>query len=560
MDELFHVASHAATFATSFAIKHSISFAGKFAVQQVSSYIKRIPDADRDELESMKAKLLEMIRVVTPAIELIDIMSSNGNQSLQSTRQLVDALRSDIEKFSVHIVGVASADTENEASNPKHAEETKGKVLEEMRTLLLRIQDAIPLLNLSITTSGLSISSSLPKSTNFSQLFKANSHVLHANLSFSGDKPLQVGPTFRLRTYKIFESRAQSKFLNHDSIIWQEDCSVCVGKVLRIPPQQSYNKDSLLSYKLSLVQSFDDDRYHEENEVPTSKDIFLNTIQTLFFSVSGKLLRLDDVTTPVILLKYKDSPSESCEEQERFKWIAMELLTEEEDESEEDNDDNEDSENSTAELSDEQMVEMQLLGLTKKDMVTRTKKMKAYQKEDTNLVLLEYLLRLCALEANAQESVLQLPDEQISLYLRDEQGRERPRDPGSYHALENNVDAPVSPTSATSSRRSGVRASSTFLSPWVKAEGSSPLKNVPRNKLLDEREATAGYASPLMNRKTKEPSNRDSMIGTYSPMFIRSKKDLFSDKDQLSSTKKELFASEKKIQGTATDSNKSSNV
>ncbi|EPX73678.1 ran GTP-binding protein [Schizosaccharomyces octosporus yFS286] len=558
MDELFHVASHAATFATSFAIKHSISFAGKFAVQQVSSYIKCVPDADRDELETMKAKLLEMIRVVTPAIELIDIMSSNGNQSLQSTRQLVDALRSDIEKFSVHIVGVANADTEKEISNPKRAEETKGKVLEEMRNLLLRIQDAIPLLNLSITTSGLSISSSLPKSTNFSQLFKANSHILHANLSFSGDKPLQVGPAFRLRTYKIFESHAQSKFLNHDSIIWQEDCSVCIGKVFRIPPQQSHNKDSLLSYKLTLVQSFDDDRYHEENEVPLSKDIFLNNVQTLFFSVSGKLLRLDDVMTPVILLKYKDSPFESSEAQEKYEWIALELLTEDGDESESEED--EESDNSTVEFSDEQMVEMQLLGLTKKELIKRTKKMKAYQKEDTSLVLLEYLLRLCALEANAQESVLQLPDEQISLYLRDEQGRERPRDPGSYHALENNVDTPVSPTSATSSRRSGVRASSTFLSPWVKADGSSPLKNVPRNKLTDEREATSGYASPLMNRRTKDSSKRDSMIGTYSPMFIRSRKDLFQEKDQMLSTRKELFVSEKKLQDTATDTNNSSGV
>ncbi|EPY51322.1 ran GTP-binding protein [Schizosaccharomyces cryophilus OY26] len=546
MDELFHVASHAATFATSFAIKHSISFAGKFAVQQVSSYIKRIPDADRNELEFMKAKLLEMIRVVTPAIELIDIMSSSGNQSLQSTRQLVDALRSDIEKFSVHILGVASSDSGEEASNPKRAEETKGKVLQEIKTLLLRIQDAIPLLNLSITTSGLSISSSLPKSTNFSQLFKANSFVLHSNLSFTGEKPLQVGPTFRLRTYKIFESHAQSKFLNHDSIIWQEDCSVCVAKVFRVPPQQSHNKNSLLSYKLSLVQSFDDNRYHEEDEVPMTKDILLSTIQTLFYSVSGKLLRLDEVTTPVILLKYKDNPSETSEEQEAYKWIAMELLPEEEFESEEDDNESQDSDNTTEEFSDEHMAEMQLLGLTQKDLVTRRKKMKAYQKEDTNLVLLEYLLRLCALEANAQESVLQLPDEQISLYLRDDQGRERPRDPGSYHALENTGDARVSPTSATSSRRSGVRASSTFLSPWVKQEPSSPLKHVSRNKILDERETTSGYASPLMNRKIKEPSRREDMIGAYSPMFLRSRKDLFPEIDQMPSSKKELFASEKK--------------
>lgn len=515
MDELLNVASHAATFATNFALKHSISFAGKLAVQQVSSYIKRASADDQSELESVKTQLLEMIRVVTPAIELIEIMSVGENENFKSTKQLVDSLHADIEQFTKHVLSAAHSEFPPSSEKETLQKNVDTSILREMKTLLLKINDAVPLLNLSITTSGASISSSLPKSTSFSQLLRANSYIYRANVAFTGNEPLQVGPTFFLRTYTIIDNHAKSGYISNDLVMWKEEMPVCIAKMFRMPPQRLKSKDTVLAYALSLKQSFDDDRYHDEDETPVTKTISLNDVRTLFFSLSGKLLRLDDVQTPVLLLKYADDETEYSSNTAPSNWIALEALplasipNESLDESDE----------LAESLSDSEAARLQLLGIKKQESVAKKKSsFPSTIKDQPNLTLLEYLIRLCALESTTQESVLQLPDEQIALYLKDYQGRERPRDPASYNALENRSELSASPGSVSSSRHSGIFATPTFLSPWN-------IKNIPlvtpevstrQTKNVDEEDSALLMASPSVRKSNLLPQkdliSKDSVI------------------------------------------------
>ncbi|EEB06647.1 ran GTP-binding protein [Schizosaccharomyces japonicus yFS275] len=514
MDELLHVASHAATFATTFAIKRSISFASKLAIQQVSSYIKKVPTDHRASLENEKAKLLEIIRVVTPAIELIEIISATGNPSFASTRELVETLRSDITHFIQTISGAFAM----EEDKPTTEKRTTATVLREIETLLLCIQDAIPLLNLSLTTSGVSISSSLPQTTSFSNLLLANSYMRKCNLKFNGE-PCLLGPKFNIKLYTIFEGHANSKYLSKDTVLWKESMPLGHAYIRRVTSSSQKFEERMLAYELCLDQSFDDGMYHDDDEKALKIRIPLYNIQSLFYSLSGKILRLDNVSSPVLLLKYIIQSDSSVSRRvskipdeddgsSYASWIAIEVLM---------SDQHADPELSASPepeeqrkpLNDDELMLRQLMGEPIMTPERPKPTAKVTVKRQYSLTLLEYLIRLCMLESNAQDNILNLPDEQIILYLRDDKGRERPRDPNTYTGLEDTGEAKT-PGSTASSKYSSLIASATpaGASPSKKALPLSALA-VPssaasrmRQRLYEEDDFASGNNSPLL-RKTK---------------------------------------------------------
>ncbi len=80
------------------------------------------------------------------------------------------------------------------------------EIVNEIRKLLTRIEDAVPLINLAITTSGASLSTTLPASVSPSRLLQASAFLNSGDTQYSmkPNKPNQIGPNFTLSPYMHF--------------------------------------------------------------------------------------------------------------------------------------------------------------------------------------------------------------------------------------------------------------------------------------------------------------------------------------------------------------------
>lgn len=92
---------------------------------------------------------------------------------------------------------------------------------------------------------------------------------------------------------------------NGVTIQWKEEMNKAKARIIETEP---------FTYSLEIVQEFDDDRYHDE--LPIISKIPVISIEKIFYTVSSKLLKINEESNPVLVLKLKDSKQE---------WIAIEL-------------------------------------------------------------------------------------------------------------------------------------------------------------------------------------------------------------------------------------------
>ncbi|GME77047.1 unnamed protein product [Ambrosiozyma monospora] len=134
---------------------------------------------------------------------------------------------------------------------------------------------------------------------------------------------------------------------------------------------------------------------------------WMEDIARLFYSASGKLLKLDDRTSPVLVLKTKKNKGkgkkiEDVSNEHDFEWLAVgDYLNSDDD------DDDEDDE--------EEKLSKKFSSLLKIS-------------QESTLSLVEYLLRLCALQESDQISILKVKDEKLRLFLNDENSNNNSRD------------------------------------------------------------------------------------------------------------------------------------
>lgn len=95
------------------------------------------------------------------------------------------------------------------ATEQQHAEMLD--IISEIKSLLTQIDRDIPLLQLAISGSGETLSSSMPPGLSPSRLMQASTLVSVGDTQFSGDptRPVQIGPSFTVSLYMLF--------LGHDS-------------------------------------------------------------------------------------------------------------------------------------------------------------------------------------------------------------------------------------------------------------------------------------------------------------------------------------------------------
>lgn len=249
--------------------------------------------------------------------------------------------------------------------NPKAQDKARNerqlkRIIQDIRKLLGRIEDAVPLINLAITASGASLSSNLPSSVSPSRLLQASTFLTAGDTqySMSTSSSIQIGPTFTLSMYMLFLGHLRPQ--NEEDIrksIWKEVIHKAVVKLVRVPldklndlatrekqampchtnngnrssiesdvdvdyfpPRvEAENKIDEYGYQLVIVEDLDDDRLHnfEENETqPSSYDdielagireaIPIHEISKIFYADTGKILNIGndgDSNSPVLLLK-----------------------------------------------------------------------------------------------------------------------------------------------------------------------------------------------------------------------------------------------------------------
>ena len=279
---------------------------------------------------------------------------------------LTKSLRWEIQNLGQRLAAAAGAEEAMQRNGPKsydraqHERELKQIILA-IRKLLSRIEDAVPLVNLAITASGASLSSTLPSTVSTSRLLQASTFLTAGDSQYgvSPSKFVQIGPTFTLSMYMLFtgHSRPQAEEDIREST-WKEVMHKADVRLIRVPINSLYsmpstgeqgesrqqNGDDLTAseaelsnsshnhrqmeaeirsdeyaYQLVIVEDLDDDRVHEfGNEEPQPgpyldvsmagirEMVPIHELSKIFYADTGKILNIGgegEANSPVLLLK-----------------------------------------------------------------------------------------------------------------------------------------------------------------------------------------------------------------------------------------------------------------
>lgn len=338
--------------AMNYAIRSGVAVTASYAIKQSTRLLMHAPkNDDRDELIDLQQRLQNKIRIISPAIDMIELIAARGNTSLQSAVTLTKELRWEIQSLG-HRLALAASSQES-AKRSWISTQTRAKneveikqVITEIKKLLERLEDAVPLMNLAITTSGTSLSSSLPSTISPSRLLQASTFLTACDTEYSM-KPqgaVQVGPTFTLSVYMLFGGHIRPQEEEDlRQMTWKEVMHKARVKLRRVPMDavldtkeqrdrtESGAQDSQEStipsdgrpdefaYQLMIVEDLDDDRVHtfedetrqpgkfDDVELAGIRETFpVHQISKIFYTDTGKVLNIGaegEVNNPFLLLK-----------------------------------------------------------------------------------------------------------------------------------------------------------------------------------------------------------------------------------------------------------------
>lgn len=437
MDKLL---SKAGTTLVTFAVRSGVQLASSYVLKSVSKLVEGVPEKDRRRVERLKIKLQNRIDIITHAIELIRLIAARGNTEMEGTINLADELKSEIDDFHDYITDLS----ENESLK----KEEIVSIEKSMNILLLKINQTIPIINLALTTSGARLSGNMNSFVSPGQLLKSAAIVHDSNEIYktairnrdNDEVNIQVGPSFDMTTYDIFYSAPDSgSNQSKAKIIWKERYPRSTIRIIRV-----VNKNFEYSYILGIEENFNDERYHDEDDKPEQIKVDTRAIHRVFFSASGKLLKLEDRNSPVLVLKVRKVTTEQIDNEitsqtgrtknnkkaeSKFDWLAFGCYDDIDngDESTKSSESDEDTDSNNVGVNAADVISVKEPIIKKENAVKRnsaTYNRKAIIPEipfvSKSLSLMEYLLRICALQANDQQSVFDVKDERLRLYLNDE--------------------------------------------------------------------------------------------------------------------------------------------
>ncbi|KAJ2331937.1 Ran-specific GTPase-activating protein 30, partial [Coemansia sp. RSA 2681] len=328
MDELF---SSLALQTVQLVGKAAFGAAGTLALKRVSNYVSHAQHAPEPQakLERLLARFEARLRIVTPAIDLVEIIAARGHSTLAGALHLTHSLRRDI-------LALGSAMASPHKSNTSLASPRKSNssllvsassplvVVEELQALLDKIDDAVPLLNLALTTSGAHLGATLPAGVSPARLMQASAVLARA------PPGAPVGQPFVLRLYSMFAASVRPKS-RHD-FTWKEEfvkCRLCLWRAQCCAPEAP------LAYELRILEDTNDGRYHDEDEPQANGSaqrpewaaevvrlsegavgaggstvvIPLDRVASMYYTSAGSLLNIEDSTSPVLVLSVRPEPA-----------------------------------------------------------------------------------------------------------------------------------------------------------------------------------------------------------------------------------------------------------
>ncbi|KAI4911407.1 uncharacterized protein J4E92_010220 [Alternaria infectoria] len=337
--------------AMSYAIRSGIAITSHYALKQCGRLMKTVDGREKQELATLQLRLDSKIKIISPAIDMIELIAARGNTSLESAVGLTKSLRWDIQTLGSRVEkAVAEEQLARRGSSKaksRDQNDTELKIIiEEMKRLLERIEDAVPLINLAITTSGTSLSTTLPATVSPSRLLQASTFLTSGDMQYCASKPRaqQIGPTFTLSMYMLFAGyahRAHEEDVRETT--WKEVMHKARVTLMRVPLDNVYDyptpfgqdsrradeanhrhipSDSVLqefAYQLLIVEDLDDGRMHEfEDGEPqpgpydgveqagVREIIPIHEVSKIFYADTGKILNIgsdNESNNPILLLK-----------------------------------------------------------------------------------------------------------------------------------------------------------------------------------------------------------------------------------------------------------------
>lgn len=137
--------------------------------------------------------------------------SGRGNIFLESAVPLVKSLQREIIRLGTRLENAADAEESLRPpeTKPRRAESRHLElmlIIRDIKDLLALIDRDIPLIQLAITASGESLSTSLPPGVSPSRLLQASTFLTVGDTQFASDpsRPVQIGPSFTLSLYMLF--------------------------------------------------------------------------------------------------------------------------------------------------------------------------------------------------------------------------------------------------------------------------------------------------------------------------------------------------------------------
>jgi hypothetical protein len=332
--------------AMNYAIRSGITITTGYALKQCGRLVKEAPKGkEREELARLQVRLEGKIRIISPAIDMIELIAARGNTTLESAVGLTKDIRYEIQTLGVRLNDAANDEqllrrNSNRAKTREQSEQQMKSIIMEIKALLDRIEDAVPLINLAITTSGVNLSTKLSGTISPSRLLQASTFLTTADSSYikSPGRREQVGPTYVLSMYMLFAGHAARLEDGHSAhaATWKEVLHKAKVKLVRLPLDQLYDlpgedsgaaqasfRESTTSaefaYQLLIVEDLDDDRVHTfepEDPQPAPFDDVINAgirevvpiheISKVFYADTGKILNIGsdgETNSPVLLLK-----------------------------------------------------------------------------------------------------------------------------------------------------------------------------------------------------------------------------------------------------------------
>lgn len=335
-----------------YAIRSGIAITSSYALKQCGRLMKTVENSrEKEEMAKLQLRLDSKIKIISPAIDMIELISARGNTSLESAVGLTKSLRWEIQTLGSRIEEAVAEEQlakrgSNRAKSRTQNDVEIKSIISEMKKLLERIEDAVPLINLAITTSGVSLSTNLPATVSPSRLLQASTFLTSGDLQYGSQnsRAQQIGPTFTLSLYMLFEGHAnRAHEENMRETTWKEVMHKARVKLLRVPLENIYDfptpfgedvqkseeashrhipsesRVQEFAYQLLITEDLDDGRVHtfeEDEPQPEAYDgieqagvreiVPIHELSKIFYADTGKILNIGtegETNNPILLLK-----------------------------------------------------------------------------------------------------------------------------------------------------------------------------------------------------------------------------------------------------------------